>query len=220
MKGVSISRPPQPRYEHTWDVSVVTSYLAQLGENSELSMKQLSQKLCMLMALTCPERSSIMVSLNINYMRHYPEGVRFSHTSFRKRTHCGNLGESVYPKFIDRSLCPVACLKVYLERTKNWRHKNDDKPLLFLSFKKPHKPVSPATLSRWLKEIIRQSGIESIFKGHSVRGASTSAAKAAGLSIDTIISMADWTNKSTFNKFYYRPSLPVKYGTSVLSNLS
>ena len=23
MKGVSISRPPQPRYQHTWDVSVV-----------------------------------------------------------------------------------------------------------------------------------------------------------------------------------------------------
>ena len=30
MKGVSISRPPQPRYQHTWDVSVVTSYLASL----------------------------------------------------------------------------------------------------------------------------------------------------------------------------------------------
>ena len=55
------------------------------------------------------------------------------------------------------------------------------------------------------------------FKGHFVRSASTSAAKASGLSIDAIISMADWTNESTFNKFYYKPSLPVTHGTSVLS---
>ena len=221
MKGVSISRPPQPRYQHTWNVSVVTTYLASLGCNKTMSMKQLSQKLCMLMALTCPERSSVMASLDITYMRHYPEGVKFSHTIFRKRAHNGNLGESVYPKFTDESLCPVTCLAVYLERTKDWRSINKDKPRLFLSIKKPHKPVSSSTLSRWIKEIIFQSGIKDFsFKGHSVRSASTSAAKASGLSIDTIISMADWTNESTFKKFYYRPSLPVTYGTAVLSNSS
>ena len=78
MKGVSISRPPQPRYQHTWDVSVVTSYFSRLWSNSTVSLKQLSQKLCMLMALACPERSSIMASLDITYMRYYPEGVKFA----------------------------------------------------------------------------------------------------------------------------------------------
>ena len=223
MKGVSISRPPQPRYQKTWNVSVVTAHLASLGCNKTMSIKQLSQKLCMLMALMCPERSSVMASLDITYMRHYPEGVKFSHTIFRKRAHSGNLGESVYPKFTDESLCPVTCLSVYLERTKDWRAINKDKPRLFLSIKKPHKPVklSSSTLSRWIKETIFQSGIKDFsFKGHSVRSASTSAARASGLSIDTIISMADWTNESTFKKFYYRPSLPVTYGTTVLSNSS
>ena len=221
MKGVSISRPPQPRYQKTWNVSVVTAHLASLGCNKTMSIKQLSQKLCMLMALTCPERSSVMASLDITYMRHYPEGVKFSHTIFRKRAHSGNLGESVYPKFTDESLCPVTCLSVYLERTKDWRAISKDKPRLFLSIKKPHKPVSSSTLSRWIKETIFQSGIKDFsFKGHSVRSASTSAARASGLSIDTIISMADWTNESTFKKFYYRPSLPVTYGTTVLSNSS
>ena len=128
--------------------------------------------------------------------------------------------ESVYPKFTDESLCPVTCLTTYLDRTKDWRQTND-KPRLFLSFKKPHKPVASSTVSRWIKEIIVKSGIkDGIFKGHSVRSASTSAAKASGLSIDTIISMADWTSASTFNKFYYKPSLPITYGTAVLSNLS
>lgn len=54
MKGVSISRPQQPRYQFTWNVRKVINYLASLGENSSLSEKQLAQKLCMLMSLTCP----------------------------------------------------------------------------------------------------------------------------------------------------------------------
>ncbi len=172
------------------------------------------------MALTCPERSSVMASLDTAYTRHYPEGVKFAHTIFRKRAHSGNLGESVYPKFTHESLCPVTCLTTYLDRTKDWRQ-TTDKLRLFLSFKKPHKPVASSTLSRWIKEIIVKSGIkDGIFKGHSVRSASTSAAKASGLSIDTIISMADWTSASTFTKFYYKPSLPITYGTAVLFNLS
>ena len=130
-------------------------------------MKQLSQTLCVLMALTYPERSSVMASLHITYMHHYPEGVKFSHTIFRKRAHNGNLGESVYPKFTDESFCPVTCLAVYLERTKDWRSINKDKPRLFLSIKKPHKPVSSSTHFRWIKEIIFQFGIKDFsFKGH------------------------------------------------------
>jgi hypothetical protein len=126
MKGVSISRPPQPRYQHTWDVSVLTTYLTTIGDNSgysAITLKQLSQKLCMLMALTCPERSSVMASLDIiiTYMRFYPEG------------NLRELRESVYPKFTDESLCPVTCLTEYLKRTKEWRQKND-KLRFFLSF--------------------------------------------------------------------------------------
>jgi arginine repressor len=89
---------------------------------------------------------------------------------------------------------------------------------LFLALKRPHKPITSATVSRWLKEVIRLAGVkEEIFKGHSVRGASTSAAKRAGLSIDTIMSMADWTNSATFNKFYYKPAFPILFGTTVLA---
>ena len=219
MKGISIARPPQPRYQLTWDVKTVTNFLSTLGENSSLSFKHLSLKLCMLMALTCPERSSIMATLDVRYMRQYPEGTKFLHTTYRKRSHNGSLGDSVYPKFSqDAHLCPVKCLSTYLEKTKIWRPSTDNmQQRLFLALKKPHKPVTSATLSRWLKEIIALAGIEDIFKGHSVRGASTSAARRAGMGIGTILSMADWTNESTFTKFYYNPSLPVSFGTTVLS---
>lgn len=51
MKGVYNSRPPKPRYSVTWDVDVVVKYLMSLGPNSSLSLRQLSQKLALLMAL-------------------------------------------------------------------------------------------------------------------------------------------------------------------------
>ena len=54
-----------------------------------------------------------------------------------------------------------------------------------------------------------------IYGGHSVRSASTSTAKKAGLSINIILDMADWTSPSTFNLSYYKPTLPVSCGTSV-----
>ena len=91
---------------------------------------------------------------------------------------------------------------------------------LFLALKGPHKAITSATLSRWLKEVINLAGIkEDIFKAHSVTGASTSDETREGLSIDTTLSMADWTNSATFNKFYYKPSLPASFGTTVLSCL-
>ena len=151
-----------------------------------------------------------MATLDIRYMCRYPEGIKFLHTTYRKRSHNGTLGESIYPKFSQCSrLCPVECLSTYLEKTKQLRPSSDSmQQPLFLALKKPHRPVSSATLSRSLKEVIHLAGIkEDIFKGHSVRGASTSAVKRAGLSIGTILSMADWTNTSTFNMCYYKPSL-------------
>ena len=51
------------------------------------------------MALMCPKKC--------------PKGVKFTQTIFRKPSHSGNLGETVYPKFSDEPLCPVTCLTTY-----------------------------------------------------------------------------------------------------------
>ena len=64
MKGVFNKRPPLPRYTHSWDVSKVTSYISSLDVNDNLSLKILSLKLVMLLALTRPTRSSDLSSLD------------------------------------------------------------------------------------------------------------------------------------------------------------
>ena len=90
---------------------------------------------------------------------------------------------------------------------------------LFLSVNNPHKPLSSATLSHWVKNCLLEAGIDSqVFKAHSTRRAATSAALRAGISIPEIVGLADWTKETTFKKFYYRPVWNARVGRSVLSS--
>ena len=55
-------------------------------------------------------------------------------------------------------------------------------------------------------EVMEMAGIDtSVFKAHSVRGASTSAALDRGVPMQDILATADWSRESTFRRFYYRP---------------
>ena len=66
-------------------------------------------------------------------------------------------------------VCPMITVSVYITRTCNLRNPTDFR--LFISFVKPHRAVSPATISRWIKTVLSDAGIDtSIFKAHSVRG--------------------------------------------------
>ena len=115
-------------------MSAVTDYLTKLGQNASLTLKQLSQKLCMLMELTCAERSSIMATSVIRYMRRYPAGIKFLHSTFRKRSIRGNLCESVYPKVTQALLlCAVQCPLEYLERTKDFQPTDNMQRRLYLA---------------------------------------------------------------------------------------
>ena len=60
------------------------------------------------------------------------------------------------------------------------------------------------TLSRWIKRTLKESGVDTgVFSAYSVRHASTSAAKRAGVSIDVIKRIAGWSKDSqVFAKYY------------------
>ena len=117
-------------------------------------------------------------------------------------------------------LCPCSGLKEYELRTQAFRPDAISEPnKLFLSVINPHKLVSSATLSHWVKDCLLETEIDSqVFKAHSTRAAATSAAVRAGVSIPEIIRLADWTNETTFKRFYYRPVWNASFGRSVLDS--
>ena len=222
LKGALNKRPPKPRYFHTWNVDVMIKYIISLGKNSTLSLKAISMKLVTLFALTCPEQISALASLDLRHCSVLPEGVSFKLTVPRKTGSADKPAEAFFARFDnDKKLCPVECFRQYLKLSRDIRpvipSSFPDK--LFISFKRPHKPVTSTMLGHWLRTFMSAAGLDSqIFKAHSVRGASTTAAANAFVPLSTIMSMADWSSASTFRTFYYKPLFNSDFATGVLSS--
>ena len=66
LKGAFHARPPFLHYTVTWNVQTVLEYIEGMGSTASLSLKQLSHKLCMLLALTTLSRSADLASLQID----------------------------------------------------------------------------------------------------------------------------------------------------------
>ena len=79
---------------------------------------------------------------------------------------------------------------------------------LLISYNKPHKAASSATIGHWLKTVMTKSDIDTQqFGAHSTRAAAASAAFSKKVSVDTISRAAGWSNVQTF-AHYYKPLLP------------
>ena len=219
LKGAFHLRPPLPRYSSTWNVDTVLRYLKSLGPTSSLSLKSLTYKLVMLLALTRPSRSADLVSLDLDRRRFSPEGVTFLPSGLAKQSRQGRtLAEYFFPCFPpDIELCPVHTLRQYESVTLPYR--SEGRHALFLAIVKPHLPVASCTIARWLKKVLEEAGIDvSIFSAHSVRGASSSAAAVVGVTTNEILKAADWSTDSVFRRFYYKPVHSSSFGDAVLSS--
>ena len=90
-----------------------------------------------------------------------------------------------------------------------------------LSFVKSHGPVSTPTISRWIMMVLILPGIDTnIFTGHSTRAASSSKAKAAGVSTRETLKRGFWPEELTFENFYHKEITPkaTKVHKSVLGS--
>ena len=102
----------------------------------------------------------------------------------------------------DEKICPVATLDSYLTKTKTFRE-NQKTTKIFISYKKPHKPVGQDTTARWVKRMLDMSGIDTEkFKAHSKRSASSSKAALRGIPITDVLKMGNWSNESVSQKHY------------------
>lgn len=204
MKGVFNKRPPLPKYSETWEVKKVLETIKTFGDNSEMDMKHLTLKLAMLMALSSAGRSSELISLSVQYMTDNVDHISFQMHKVYKTARPGKplMKLSFQTYDLDRTLDVCGCLRTYLQRSQEWRTTTKGQHL-FLSYVKPHKPIVSSSFSRWLTTVLQIAGIDTqVYKGHSVRSASTSKARAAGLSTQQVIERANWTNAATFFRFY------------------
>ena len=205
LRGVFNRKPPKPRYIETWDVNIVLGYIKDMGIN--LSLKELTLKLTMLLALTTVARTSELHKLDPNWMLDKGDCVIFHIVELTKtkRPSKPQLTLTVHNYPHEQLLDVVSCLRLYLTKTKGFRKDTNQKHRLFLSLNKPYKPVVACTIARWLKTLMEKAGVDtSIFKAHSTRAASTSKAKKQGVSTSQIVKCANWARATTFEKFYHK----------------
>lgn len=219
MKGVFHLRPPQPKYDTTWDVSVVINYLRTLFPLEQLTLKMLTFKTVMLCALASAQRGQTLAALDTECMTVSNDMLKFIVCDRLKITRPGYTSVTVSIPAIaeDIAVCPKASVTEYISRTRDIRSSSK----LFISFIRPYKHVTVETISRWIKSVLSLAGIDTgIFKAHSVRGAATTAAYDKGVPIQQILSLANWSNETTFRKYYLRSSRhdDINIGTLVLSD--
>ena len=204
LKGVYNMRPPQPRYVSIWDPAVVLAYLRRLSPAKFLSLKDLTLKLVMLLALVSAQRAQTLHLLSVSSMKKSKNSVTFFFDSPLKQSRPGIslpvLELKAYAP--DRRLCVVRYIDEYLKRTKHYR-KNTDK--FFLSYSHRHQPVTKPTISRWIKTTLYKSGIKDYYTAHSTRSAATTSAWRNAVPIEEILNRAGWSSTSTFAKYYKKP---------------
>lgn len=110
-------------------------------------------------------------------------------------------GELVFSSFSDESLCVVRIIRVYLEHTRVIRGSEKS---LFIGLQRSHKAVSKDTVTRWVKSALVRAGVYvDVFKPHSVRSASVSAAATSKVPPHTMLRTAGWTRESTFRIYLW-----------------
>lgn len=201
LRGVFNLRPTQPRYTHTWDVSKVLVYLRKLSPVRFITLKDLTLKLCMLIALTNATRAQSIHLLTVHSVNKLSSEFVIEIEGLLKQSRPGYKNPEIHLKAYppDRRLCVFTVLKEYMYRTRLIRQTNK----LLISYVKPHKDVSKNTISRWIKTVLHRSGIDTnIYGAHSVRSASTSKAKLKDVPIEDILKKAGWSSERTFSRFY------------------
>jgi hypothetical protein len=153
LRDVFTARPSLPRYQNIWDVAIVLRYLKTLHPPSKLTLRELTLKLTMLMALLSGQRCQTIHALNIDSMKidisptqqHVFQINELLKTS-RPGKHFSQLVLQSYPE--DKELCVFEVLQTYLARTQPLRANYTQ---LLISYQKPHQPMTSETIARWLR---------------------------------------------------------------------
>lgn len=210
-------KPCLPKYSQIWDVNQVLKYLRKFSLVNQIILKDLTVNLATLLCLLTGQRCQTIHKIDVNFIHFVDDRCIITIREVLKHTKVGKhqapLELCSYPS--DKRLCILEYLHEYITRTAEFRA---GQPQLLLSFTKPHKAVSKDTVARWIKSVLKQSGINTDeFTCHSTRAASTSCVKAAGLNLQQIMKSAGWSNSTTFAKYYDKQITSENFSSTVLN---
>ena len=177
--------PFEPKSCSTWSAEKVLRHFA------SCSLKDLSLKLIILLALTSAARAHELAALDLTYIIivRKEDSWEFPYIPIHvKNSRPYNIYHASRKIFLARyqanqAICVVRCLNHYLQCTEQIREGKN----LLISYVSPHNAVGSQTMSRWFSAAaIQKAGVELSYKGHSTRAASTSGVPESGLPLKLV----------------------------------
>ena len=224
MTNFSNERPKNSKMYPSWDLAIVLKSLmkAPYEPLGSASLEHVTMKTLLLLLLASGCRRSEIHALSVKNVLFIEDksvvltpNPKFKAKNFNVKTGKGafigfkieSLDDFVGPDLReDASLCPVRCLKEYLERTKVKRKGISD---LFITFsvKGLVKAAHPNTLSSWVKGVIAYDGNKGTLlkrATHEVRAQGASYALYENVAMENILMQCRWSQQTTFTSFYLR----------------
>ena len=223
IRGASLRDARRPRRAPSWDLVLVLASLreAPFEPLGRASLKFLTFKTAFLLTLASGRRGSEVHAISgaAADIAFEPDGsvsLRFLPEFLAKNQTPGSVSPTLVipaltrilgPDDADRLLCPVRALKFYLDRTKAVRAQTHRR--LFISYNLEYaSDISLQTLSRWLREVIKQAYFSSAVtitpRVHEIRAWAASLAFKHSVPLSTILEAAFWKSETTFVNYYLR----------------
>jgi hypothetical protein len=146
MKGIYQGKPPIPKYNATWDPAVVINHFISTAGRA-MSIIQLARKTVTLLALTTLLRCSKLNSIQLDSVSFSANKVFFNLGVLRKSQRSGLLMRYSLDEWENQLVCPLACLRSYLERTTSLRSSLNSSSV-FIGSNKSHSPMTGSTIGR------------------------------------------------------------------------
>ena len=209
---------PSHSIQPPWDLNKVLEYLrsSTFEPLQSVSLRNLSKKVLFLLSLAMAKRVSelqvlssvVLFSSAGATVSYVPEFLANTESALRPLP-CSFLVKSLidFATGLDKDLllCPVRCLREYLQQTSpGVNHPRR----LFLSPRNPSRVISKNAISYFLRKVIAEAGAGKepgvVPHAHSIRGVAASAAFHRNCSISSILNAACWRSNSVFTSFYLK----------------
>lgn len=217
VRGVFVLRPPSPRYDRIWDVNVVLNHQRSQEPVDKVDFRLLSHNFVTLLLIVSSQRCQTLCALsaaNVSFAgSHVSIGITGLLKTSRPGHQIGSLKLSEYAE--DRRLCVVTYLREYLKRASELEPPGRE--LLFVTTRPPFNAAATTTVARWTVETLGKAGVDtSVFKAHSTRSASVSAAKGS-VPLELLLAHAGWSSATSFARHYDKPVEGPVVSTAILN---
>ena len=167
----------------------------------------LAQKTTILILISTMRRRHELLAMHLDHVFYYPNSMVFAldvyPKTFTLRNRLENLRYITIRTFPENpNLCPLRTLQEYLRKTSIIRNSRK----VFIITQTPFKGIAKLTLRRWVLTGLANADVDvEKYAAGCIRHASSSKAYYAGVSIDTVLLRAGWTQMSSFVTHYNLP---------------